>query len=69
MTKKLEYADVVYYCRVKKNLQNEAFDEMIDEDGGWIFITNTECKMSPTPDCRKCIVRKKNEWIFDRSLR
>ncbi len=39
-TKKLEYAQPIYSCELK-----------VEIDSGF---TTTECPMSPRPDCRKC---------------
>lgn len=73
MVTKLEYAEPVYYCRVKKELEFEGFDWVALGDGKTKPLENTKCELTKhegsTPDCRGCDVRKKNEWIFDKSKR
>ena len=66
MVKKFEYADPVYYCRVKMELQKEGFERVNVGEGHSELIRNTECFKSPDPDCRNCVCQKLNDWVFDR---
>lgn len=47
MTKKLEYAEPVYYCEIAKAVQYK-----------YKNLINSECLYSPDPDCRRCDYRK-----------
>jgi len=72
MVNKYEYADPVYYCRIKKELQNEGLESYklaCANIAGELSLDNTECNFSPHPDCRRCDVEKENNWIFERSKR
>jgi hypothetical protein len=66
MTKKLEYALPIYYCRIKKMA--------IEKDIGWESQktrfdggnkASSECDLNPVPDCRRCDLRKEGEWVIN----
>ena len=71
MTKKFEYADPVYYCKVKKELKFEGFDWHVVGDGETTSLNNMKCELTKhegsKPDCRSCDFRKKNEWVFNKA--